>query len=161
MILLQEYNLNLDLEWNNYINFFDEYIKEISKEEGFEYFDSKVDFDYKKNILKVVNRPVNKFHIYKIIKDQEQIGFVDYVCWLDEDGKSLIGNLYINEEERNKGYGSKVLYLVEQALREIGAKYIDVTPASKAAKLYLRNGFIKTNEISLENGEIVYRKQLL
>lgn len=136
----------MDSEWDNYIDYFDAYIRETSEEDNFDYYNSREDSNYKNNILKVVNRSANKFHVCKIMKDQEQIGFVDYVCWLDEDGKSIIGNFYIKKEERNKGYGSKVLILVEQVLRDIGAKYIDVTPSKMAISLYLRNGFIKTNE---------------
>lgn len=160
MIYLEKYNLNLEAEWNNYIVLFDKYIQEEAKDDNFEYQNMTDNQEYKVELLKVVNRKQNPLHVCKIMNDDVQIGFVDYVCWVNEDGKSLIGNFYIKEEYRNHGYGSIVLNLVEKALREIGAKFIDITPSNKAINLYLRNGFIKTNDKSQENGDIVYRKVL-
>lgn len=160
MILLKEYDLNLKSEWENYIHYFDKYLLEVSQEDGFEYENVIEDKMYKKNIIDASNRLINKFHVCKIMNDEDQIGFVDYICWINENGKSIIGNFYINKNQRNKGYGSKVLVLVEKALRNIGARYIEITPSKRGLSLYLRNRFVKTNDKSLENGEIAYRKQL-
>lgn len=150
--------MNLDEEWLHYVRLFDAYIKETSASDGFEYRNCIEDEEYKEAILRVVNRPENKLHVCRIMKDGMQIGFVDYICWLNENGKSIIGNFFIEKPYRNNGYGSEVLDLVEKELAKIGAKYIDVTPSKRAVGLYLKHGFFKTDEKSLENGDIAYRK---
>lgn len=157
MIKLEEYQLD-DLEqWNSYVNYFDKYIKEVSLVDGFEYFNVVGDLEYKNMIMKVVNRKENKFHICKVMKDNKQIGFVDYITYVNENGKSLIGNFFIDMKYRSNGYGTKVFNIVKEKIIALGGKYIDVTPSKRALNLYLRNGFIKTDDISLENGDIVYR----
>lgn len=88
------------------------------------------------------------------------IGFCDYICYIDENGKCLIGNFYIYPEFRSCGFGTDAYLLMERELINLGGKYIDITPSSKAISFYLRKGFFKTEDISLENGEIAYRKVL-
>ena len=67
---------------------------------------------------------------------------------------------FVYAEHRNKGYGSAAYEQIERELKQQNGKYIDITPAKDAILFYLRKGFQKTTQKSLENGEIVYRKQI-
>ena len=69
-------------------------------------------------------------------------------------------NFFVYAEHRNKGYGSAAYEQIERELKQQNGKYIDITPAKDAILFYLRKGFQKTTQKSLENGEIVYRKQI-
>ena len=116
--------------------------------------------EYNKQILCLQNRKQNPFVICKIMKQKIQIGFCDYICYADENGKCLIGNFFLYAEHRNKGYGSAVYEQIEQELKQQNGKYIDITPAKDAILFYLRKGFQKTTQKSLENREIIYRKEI-
>lgn len=155
MISLLEFDLKI--EWEDYFNLFEEYIKSIDLEDLEEIYKS----EFKENIISVNSREKNRFIICKILNDSDLIGFCDYVCFPDENGKCLIGNFYIYEEYRNRGFGTIVLKLIEKELKNQGGIYIDVTPEKRAINFYLRNGFVKTEDISLENDEIVYRKEII
>lgn len=156
------YDLNDSEEWTSYLEIYNEYIREVVTDkdelkEAIEHINSE---DYHKDILKVVNRDNNKFNVCRIYNDDIFIGFCDYICYKDENGKCLIGNFYLYEQYRNHGYGTEVYNIMENSLLYLGGKYIDLTPAPKAVSFYERKGFVKTKDLSLENGEIVYRKRL-
>lgn len=162
MVYLSKFNLNDYSEWESYLEIYIKYTSEICSSDD-EFKDSIAHIkseDYHKNILKVFNRSHNKFHICRILKDNIYIGFCDYICYIDENGKCLIGNFYIYPEFRSCGFGTDAYLLMERELINLGGKYIDITPSSKAISFYLRKGFFKTEDISLENGEIAYRKVL-
>ena len=162
MVTLKEFNLNNKKEWDTYFQLFKEYILEVCSDDDLEETISDISGeDYHKQILKVCNRNNNKFHVCRILKDNTCLGFCDYICYLDENGKCLIGNFYLHPEYRNKGYGTDTYLLMEIELIKLGGKYIDITPATKAISFYLRKGFNKTDDISQENGETIYRKILM
>lgn len=154
MLKLVEFDLKN--EWEIYFNIFEEYIKNTYPDDLEEIYN----LEFKTDMLSVNSREKNRFIICKILKDKEMIGFCDYVCFLNENGKCILGNFYIYEDHRNKGYGTKILNLIEKELKKLGGTYIDVTPEEKAKNFYLRNGFKITEYKSMENGEIVYRKEI-
>lgn len=162
MVSLSEFNLNNKTEWETYFEIYNKYILEVCSEDDdleelISYISSE---EYHSQILKVSNRNKDKFHVCRILNDNIFIGFCDYICYVEEDGKCLIGNFYLYPEYRNKGYGTYTYLLMERELIKLGGKYIDITPATKAISFYLRKGFFKTDDISLENGEEAYRKIL-
>ena len=58
------------------------------------------------------------------MKQKIQIGFCDYICYADEDGKCLIGNFFVYAEHRNKGYGSAAYEQIERELKQQNGKSI-------------------------------------
>ena len=159
MIYINRYNV--EEEWEHYLQDYREYLKTVcSLEELSQILPEIESIEYKKRILCLQNRKQNPFVICKIMKQKIQIGFCDYICYADEDGKCLIGNFFVYAEHRNKGYGSAAYEQIERELKQQNGKYIEITPAKDAILFYLRKGFHKTTQKSLENGEIVYRKQI-
>ncbi len=157
-IVLDEFNLYEDKQYLSYINIFISYIKEIYFEdknylELLNYLESN---EYKQNILTLANRKENKFYIMKIIKDNDLIGFIDYVCYLDEKGKCIIGNFYIYPEYRNKGIGLNVHNIIYNNLKKLGGKFIEITPNEKALSLYKKLGYSFTNKFSEDDNLPIY-----
>lgn len=160
MIWLEEYDLSS--EWDAYLNIYKEYLRTVihDKKELMEILTVISGEEHKNNILRINQRKDDKFFIFKILRNSCQIGFCDFVCYKNENGKGLIGNFYLYPDFRNKGYGSEAYLLLEKKLIGLGATYIDITPEEKAQNFYLRKGFVKTEDLSLENGETVYRKSI-
>lgn len=155
-------HFNLESEWDSYYHILNEYLLEVCTEEEYQEFRTIYpEASYREMMIGLTKRVLNPFHICKIVENDNLVGFVDYVCFVDEEGKALIGNFYLRPELRAHGLGSQVYQLVEAQLQSLGAKYIDVTPSAKAISFYLRHGFIETSDHSLENDEIVYRKFLI
>lgn len=50
--------------------------------------------EYNKQILYLQNRKQKPLIICKIMKQKVQIGFRDYICYADENGKYLIGKFF-------------------------------------------------------------------
>jgi ribosomal protein S18 acetylase RimI-like enzyme len=62
-----------------------------------------------------------------------------------------IERLYIEEEQRGKGYGSKLLSEVKRKAKQSKSRiiFVDTPPQNRAAmKFYLRNGFQKAGQIN-------------
>ena len=97
----------MEEEREHYLQDYREYLKTVcSLEELSQILPEIESIEYKKQILCLQNRKQNPFVICKIMKQKIQIGFCDYICYADEDGKCLIGNFFVYAEHRNKGYGS-------------------------------------------------------
>ena len=159
MITIDRYNV--EEEWEHYLRDYREYLKTVcSSEELSQILPEIESIEYNKQILYLQNRKQNPLIICKIMKQKVQIGFCDYICYADENGKCLIGNFFLYAGQRNKGYGSIVYEQIEQELKRQNGKYIEVTPAKDAVTFYLRKGFQRTTKKSLENHEIIYRKEI-
>lgn len=163
MISLTAYNLKVDKEWEFYLEIFIKYLAEqYSKDDDFlEIMDYIRGEKYREDILKVTGRKQDTFHLCKIFLDDIFIGFCDYICYKEENGKCSIGNFYLYPEYRNQGYGTKVYRIIEKELMQAGGTYIDLTPSTKAVSFYQRKGFAKTEDIFMENGETAWRKVII
>jgi RimJ/RimL family protein N-acetyltransferase len=161
-ITLSELRLEEKKDWDYYRKLWKIYYSELfNKEPDFEETLKELDGEtWHLAILSVATREKNRFHASAIQLGGVNIGFCDYVCFRDENGKCLIGNFYLFSEKRNRGYGSQALRLMEETLFSFGGKYVDLTPSEKAIPFYERHGYQKTEDRSLENGEIVWRKFL-
>ena len=70
--------------------------------------------------------------------------------------RGFINNFYVCAERRNSGVGSEAYRMVENHLRSLGAKYIELVPAKMAESFYIRNGFEFSRTSS--DGETVFGK---
>lgn len=161
-ISLIPFDLNMEKEWNSYFKEFMTYIHEIcSKDDNYSELISYLNSEaYKVNTLAVINRENNPFYVMRIYADDIMVGFIDYICYVDEDGKSVIGNFYIYPEFRNQGIGTECYRLTEEQLRIAGGKFVEITPEEKAINMYVRMGYYKTEKVSSDNGLPVYRKEI-
>lgn len=161
-ISLVPFDLNKEAEWNSYLKEFMTYIYETcSKDDNYSEIISYLNSEeYKTDTLTVINRENNPFNIMRIYADDIMVGFIDYICYVDEEGKCIIGNFYMYPELRNQGIGTECYRLIEEQLRIAGGKFVEITPEEKAINLYVRMGYYKTEKVSLDNGLSIYRKEL-
>ncbi len=162
MISLSAFNLGERAEWASYLSLFQAYIREVccgddDADEVMEHIASEA---YRADILRVTSRARDRFHVCRILLDGACIGFCDHVCFPGENGKCIVGNLYLEPQYRNRGYGTQAYRLLEEELLRLGGQYIDLTSSPGAVSFYERKGFVKTADVSPENGEIVYRKTI-
>lgn len=151
---------HLPNEWSNYIADLLAHLEEIcTREEYEEYVNYIKSNEYYVRINSIMNSDDNRFGLNKIIYQNKVIGFLDYICYIEE-GKGIIGNFYIYPSYRNLGLGTICYQMVEDRLRLYGANHIDITPNKDAIGFYLRKGFYQTNEKNEENSIIIYRKEL-
>jgi ribosomal protein S18 acetylase RimI-like enzyme len=77
------------------------------------------------------------------------VGFItaDKQAW---NNSFYIERLFVEKEQRSKGYGSKLLLTVINRAKQSKARivFVDLTPQNKGAmRFYLRNGFQKAGQI--------------
>lgn len=99
-------------------------------------------------------------HYYRYLFDECTSNFVGEVSYhySEEDAKYLCDVIIISKY-RNRGYGSKGLYLLCKAAKENGVEvlYDDIAIDNPSYKLFLKNGF----EIDHFGDEIIRVKKLL
>lgn len=66
------------------------------------------------------------FLYFLIVKKREYIGYLAVLPQKDQD-TILLSKIYLNENERRKGYGRKAMGFIEDVARRHGAKYIRLT----------------------------------
>lgn len=161
-ISLIPFDLNKEVEWNSYLKEFMTYISETcSKDDNYSELISYLNSEgYKMDTLAVINRDSNPFNVMRIYAEEIIVGFIDYICYVDEDGKCIIGNFYIYPDFGNQGIGTECYRLAEVQLRIAGGKFVEITPEEKAINLYVRMGYYKTEKVSSDNGLPIYRKEL-
>lgn len=111
------------------------------------YFDG---FDHSDNVL------------YGFYEDNRFIGFASLVFLEDI---AYIFFFAVSENERNKGYGSRMLSMIKEiyhhyvillCYEEVDPKYDDYELRLKREKFYIRNGFI-SNDIKTEEFGVVFQ----
>ena len=88
------------------------------------------------------------------------IGFASFVLYKDI---CYIFFLAVNDDKRNKGYGTKILSIIKEEFKEyvlllcyeeVNEKYIDNENRKRREQFYLRNGFINNDLKTYEFGVI-------
>lgn len=99
------------------------------------------------------NKPIATGGIYnKVGLAKSYPALLEYNPW--------IALLYTSEENRNKGYGTKVLLKLESISNEMGFKEIFLHTFS-AEKLYIRNNWIPFDEFPYKgHNTVVMRKEI-
>ena len=82
--------------------------------------------------------------VYFIALANEIIGFLYY--YIDDDVKRTVhvSKIYIDQDYRNRGYGTDVIQQIEMILKDLGYKYISINvfiPNTKAVNLYNKLGY--------------------
>jgi RimJ/RimL family protein N-acetyltransferase len=86
-------------------------------------------------------------YLFHVLADEEIVGNI-WIYIDEKNERAFLYNIYIEEEERGKGYGTKGLDLVEQWLQEKKVKYFSLhvfEHNTGARKLYERLGFEVTS----------------
>ncbi|MEG1612816.1 MAG: GNAT family N-acetyltransferase [Clostridia bacterium] len=94
-------------------------------------------------------------------KDGDKVlGFAMYVVYNLEDCKGFIMEYCILPEYRNKGLGSLAYQILENEIKRLHGKFIDLTTSNENnTRFWHSHGFEKTN-IADSDGEYFFRKLL-
>ncbi|MFK5895121.1 MAG: GNAT family N-acetyltransferase [Pseudomonadota bacterium] len=109
---------------------------------------------------------LEKFQSKKAIEKQLKQGFLYFLINNDNDNFGYMGvylkhnqlflsKIYIRLSERNKGYGRKAIYFIEQLAIEIGANKISLTVNkgnSDSIKAYEKFGFVTIKSVAKDIG---------
>ena len=156
MIELIRFDLQKKDEWDDFFGLFSSYLSEVCDEE-----------EYKENIDDLHNDELNAemigqtlqehdpYFIMRIAENKVCVGLISY-SYHEECSKGFINNFYVCAERRSSGVGSAVYRMVENHLRSLGAKYIELEPVNMAERFYIRNGFEFSRTSS--DGERVFAK---
>jgi GNAT superfamily N-acetyltransferase len=148
-------------EWERFLSFFLPYLEEVEGEEAFlQEKDEVTSENYRNQIFMLSERDISPYVTAALDLDGKRIGFAQYVVFPLEHLKSVLGNIYLLPEYRNKGYGSFFYEEIEKDLLRRGARYVDCSINPPAFSFYQRKGFQKTNDLMAENNLPAYRKFL-
>lgn len=131
-------------KWRRFFSFYLPYLQETCRAE--EYAEEEKEAlgeGCRKGILSLSHRAPNPYLTFELMLDGKGVGFAQNIVFSDEHLKSLLANIYLMPEFRNKGYGSAFYALLEQDLFARGARYVDCSIAPKAHAFYQRKNFQK------------------
>ena len=156
MIELIRYNLQKKEEWDEFYGLFRSYLSEVCDEEEFqENIDDLHNDELNAEMIDQTLREHDPYFIMRIVENEVCIGLISY-SYREECNKGFINNFYVCAERRNSGVGSAAYRMVENHLRSLGAKYIELVPVKMAERFYIRNGFGFSRTSS--DGEQVFGK---
>jgi GNAT superfamily N-acetyltransferase len=158
---LRLWHFEEEKEWRRFLSLYLVYLQEVVPPEEFpESKKEALSSEYRENILHLSQRTINPYLTYELMLDGKGVGFAQDIVFSDEHLKSLLANIFVLNEYRNKGYGSAFYELLEQDLLARNARYVDCSIAPKALSFYTRKDFQKTNDLLIENHLPAYRKFL-
>lgn len=156
MIELIRYDLQKKDEWDDFCGLFSSYLSEVCGEEEYkEEIDDLHNDELNAEMIGQTLREHDPYFIMRIAENEACIGLISY-AYREEDNRGFINNFYVCPERRNSGVGSVAYRMVENHLRSLGAKCIELVPVGTAERFYIRNGF-EFSRIS-SDGERVFRK---
>ena len=101
-------------------------------------------------------------HIVGYYEENQFIGFVQYVIYLD---CVYISYLAVSSSLRNQGYGTRILndirqsfpdYTILLCFEEVEPKYVDYHSRCNRQAFYKRNGYID-NGLKTQEGDVIYQ----
>ena len=156
MIELIRYDLQKKEEWDDFCALFSTYLSEVCGEEEYkEEIDDLHNDELNAEMIDHTLQEHDPYFIMRIAEDKVCVGLISY-SYREECRKGFINNFYVCADRRNSGVGSEAYQMVENHLRSLGAKYIELVPSSKAERFYIRNGFEFSRTSS--DGEQVFGK---
>jgi GNAT superfamily N-acetyltransferase len=160
-LIVEPWDLTKTGEWDHFLRFYTAYLKEVEGIDSFkEQEDIVTSLAYHDHILALNQRSDPPFVIASLLKDGAIIGFAEYRVFPLEHRKSFLDCLYLVPEERGKGYGSYFYDEIEKDLLRLDARYVDLTAGETSLGFFTHKDFQKTNDHSLENHRMCYRKFL-
>ena len=156
MIELIRYDLQKKDEWDAFYSLFSLYLSEVCDEEEYrENIDDLHNDELNAQMIDQTLREHDPYFIMRIVENEVCVGLISY-SYCEECNKGFINNFYVCAERRNSSVGSTAYRMVENHLRSLGAKYIELVPVKMAVRFYIRNGFVFSRTSS--DGEQVFGK---
>lgn len=156
MIELIRYDLQKKDEWDSFYGLFSLYLSEVCDEEEYqENIDDLHNDELNAQMIDQTLRERDPYFIMRIVENEVCIGLISY-SYREECNKGFINNFYVCAERRKSGVGSAAYRMVENHLRSLGARYIELVPVKTAERFYIRNGFEFSRTTS--DGEQVFGK---
>lgn len=119
--------------------------------------------DICRRIIESTKKKITSLEI--ITKDLVMIGFCIYQVdstlsdWCEKEGWGCIREFFIVDDERDKGYGKKLIMSIESKLKELGAEKCYLT-SDEAGSFWIKCGYLDSGENSVGNSDLIYTKHL-
>ena len=156
MIELIRFDLQKKDEWDDFYGLFSSYLSEVCDEKEYqENIDDLHNDELNAQMIDQTLQEHDPYFVVRIVENEVCIGLITY-SYHEECNKGFINNFYVCAECRNSGVGSAAYRMVENHLRSLGAKYIELVPVRMAERFYIRNGFELSRTSS--DGEQVFIK---